>query len=91
LSATAETSSMRTLSTLSEPGSRLLYEARLAVEGPAVRASPIYTGLLASLGWAVSVHTCFDFTTRLGAGPLPVAADPLASNRWIIATTSPSP
>ncbi|MEV6608901.1 SAM-dependent methyltransferase [Kutzneria sp. NPDC051319] len=114
LSATAETSLMRTLSTLSEPGSRLFYEAKLAVEGPEVRASPIYTGtlaetgidllglfadhprpdsaaLLASLGWGVTVNTCFDFTTRLGAGPLPVAADPLASNRWVIATTTPSP
>jgi methyltransferase (TIGR00027 family) len=109
LSAAAETALMRTVSTLSEPGSRLFYEIKLAVESSAVRASPMYSetlaetgidllglfsdhprpdsaALLASLGWDVSVHTCFDFTTRYGAGPVPVEADPLAGNRWVIAT-----
>ena len=96
---------MRTVSTLSEPGSRLFYEI---VDRPST-PSPLYadtlaeTGidllalfadhiprdsaaLLSSLGWSVSVHTCFDFTTRYGAGPLPIPADPLAGNRWVIAT-----
>jgi methyltransferase (TIGR00027 family) len=98
---------VRTVSTLSEPGSRLFYEITTS---PAVPASPLYaetlaeTGIdllalfadhvrpdsaaqLSSLGWSVAVHTCFDFTTRYGAGPLPIPADPLAGNRWVIATT----
>jgi methyltransferase (TIGR00027 family) len=110
LSPAAETSLMRTVNTLSEPGSRLFYEIKLAVETPAVRASPMYAetlaetgidllglfsdhprpdsaGLLTSLGWDVSVHTCFDFTARYGVGPVPVPDDPLAGNRWVIATT----
>lgn len=107
LPADAELVLMRTVNTFSEPGSRLFYEVKLAVESPAVRDSPLYSSalaqtgidllalfsatprpdsaaLLASLGWRVSVHTVFDFTTRYGAGPIPVAADPLAGNRWVI-------
>ncbi|QUQ66642.1 SAM-dependent methyltransferase [Kutzneria sp. CA-103260] len=114
LSSAAETSLMRTINTLSEPGSRLFYEIKLAVESPAVRASPLYSttlaetgidllalfsenprpdsvSLLSALGWDVSVHTCFDYTARYGAGPVPVDADPLAGNRWVIASTDPSP
>ena len=109
LPSAAETSLMRTVNTLSEPGSRLFYEIKLAVESPAVRASPLYadtlaqTGVdllalfsetprpdsatqLATLGWDVNVHTCFEYTIEYGAGPLPVGADPLAGNRWVTAT-----
>jgi methyltransferase (TIGR00027 family) len=108
LPSAAETALMRTVNAFSEPGSRLFYEIKLAVESPAVRASPMYTAtlaetgidllalfsetprpdsaaLLTTLGWDVSVHTCFHHTEKYGAGPVPVPADPLAGNRWVTA------
>jgi methyltransferase (TIGR00027 family) len=62
LSAAAETSLMRTVNTLSEPGSRLFYEIKLAVESPAVRASPMYSETLASTG--IDLLALFAETTR---------------------------
>ncbi|MEU1663057.1 class I SAM-dependent methyltransferase [Streptomyces sparsogenes] len=40
---------------------------------------------LADKGWSTSIHTPFDFTRRLGRGPLPEDNDALAGNRWVFA------
>ncbi|MFG2510955.1 class I SAM-dependent methyltransferase [Streptomyces sp. NPDC048584] len=40
---------------------------------------------LTDRGWTASVHTPFDFTRRLGRGPLPEENDALAGNRWVFA------
>ncbi|MGW1975649.1 class I SAM-dependent methyltransferase [Streptomyces sp. NPDC001889] len=47
---------------------------------------PDSTGDLAGRGWSTSVLTPFDFTRRLGRGPLPEPNDALAGNRWVFAT-----
>ncbi|AUS81102.1 SAM-dependent methyltransferase [Actinoalloteichus sp. AHMU CJ021] len=44
---------------------------------------PDSAGHLLATGWSVDVTTPFDFTRRLGRGPLPEARDALASNRWV--------
>ena len=72
-----------------------MYSATLAQTGIDLLAlfsatpRPDSAGLLARIGWDVSVHTAFDFTTHYGAGPHPVPADPLAGNRWVIADLAP--
>jgi methyltransferase (TIGR00027 family) len=40
---------------------------------------------LAALGWRTQVRTPFDFSRRLGRGPLPEPHDALAANRWTFA------
>jgi methyltransferase (TIGR00027 family) len=40
---------------------------------------------LAGRGWSTTVRTPFDFTHRLGRGPLPEENDALAGNRWVFA------
>ena len=40
---------------------------------------------LAGRGWSTAVRTPFDFTHRLGRGPLPEENDALAGNRWVFA------
>ncbi|MFE9458795.1 class I SAM-dependent methyltransferase [Streptomyces californicus] len=46
---------------------------------------PDSAGRLADRGWSTSVRTPFDFTRRLGRGPLPEPNDALAGNRWVFA------
>jgi methyltransferase (TIGR00027 family) len=46
---------------------------------------PDSAGVLGSRGWHTSVHTPFDFTRRLGRGPLPEPNDALEGNRWVFA------
>jgi methyltransferase (TIGR00027 family) len=40
---------------------------------------------LTAKGWGTTVHSPFDFTRRLGRGPLPEPNDALAGNRWVFA------
>ncbi|MGY0071630.1 class I SAM-dependent methyltransferase [Streptomyces sp. QTS137] len=47
---------------------------------------PDSAGDLADRGWSTSVHTPFDFTRRLGRGPLPEQNDALEGNRWVFAS-----
>ena len=51
----------------------------------AVEARPDSAGHLAQKGWTTEVDTPFDFTHRLGRGPLPEPNDALAGNRWVFA------
>ncbi|MGS2586162.1 class I SAM-dependent methyltransferase [Streptomyces hebeiensis] len=46
---------------------------------------PDSAGDLMGKGWDTSVHTPFDFTRRLGRGPMPEQNDALAGNRWVFA------
>ncbi|MBS2548991.1 class I SAM-dependent methyltransferase, partial [Catenulispora sp. NL8] len=46
---------------------------------------PDSAGALAQRGWSTTVHIPFDFTRRLGRGPLPESNDALAGNRWVFA------
>ncbi|MFI1188353.1 class I SAM-dependent methyltransferase [Streptomyces californicus] len=46
---------------------------------------PDSAGRLADRGWSTSARTPFDFTRRLGRGPLPEPNDALAGNRWVFA------
>lgn len=46
---------------------------------------PDSAGNLAQRGWSTTIHTPFDFTHRLGRGPLPESNDALAGNRWVFA------
>jgi methyltransferase (TIGR00027 family) len=46
---------------------------------------PDSAGHLAQQGWSTKVSTPFDFTHRLGRGPLPEPNDALAGNRWVFA------
>lgn len=41
---------------------------------------------LAERGWAVTVHTPFEFTRSLGTGLRPMEPDALTANRWTFAT-----
>ncbi|MGC5362971.1 class I SAM-dependent methyltransferase [Streptomyces sp. DT24] len=40
---------------------------------------------LVGRGWSASVRSPFDFTRRLGRGPLPEPRDALAGNHWVFA------
>ena len=51
----------------------------------AIEARPDSAGHLAQKGWTTEVDTPFDFTLRLGRGPLPEPNDALAGNRWVFA------
>jgi methyltransferase (TIGR00027 family) len=51
----------------------------------AIEARPDSAGHLAQKGWTTKVETPFDFTLRLGRGPLPEPNDALAGNRWVFA------
>lgn len=51
----------------------------------AIEARPDSAGHLAQKGWVTRVETPFDFTLRLGRGPLPEPNDALAGNRWVFA------
>lgn len=51
----------------------------------AMEARPDSAGHLAQKGWTTEVDTPFDFTLRLGRGPLPEPNDALAGNRWVFA------
>jgi len=51
----------------------------------AKEARPDSAGHLAQRGWSTKVETPFDFTRRLGRGPLPEPNDALAGNRWVFA------
>ena len=51
----------------------------------AKEARPDSAGHLAQRGWSTNVDTPFDFTRRLGQGPLPEPNDALAGNRWVFA------
>ncbi|MET9112054.1 class I SAM-dependent methyltransferase [Streptomyces zhihengii] len=46
---------------------------------------PDSAGDLRAKGWSTSTHTPFDFTRRLGRGPLPEPNDALEGNRWVFA------
>ncbi|WP_445398094.1 SAM-dependent methyltransferase [Streptomyces sp. LE64] len=46
---------------------------------------PDSAGRLVGRGWSTTVRTPFDFSRRLGRGPLPEPDDPLAGNRWVFA------
>lgn len=46
-------------------------------------ARPDSAGHLTRRGWSTEVDTPFDFTLRLGRGPLPEQNDALAGNRWV--------
>jgi methyltransferase (TIGR00027 family) len=45
---------------------------------------------LTARGWSTSVRTPFDYTRRLGRGPLPEENDALAGNRWVFADKPPA-
>ena len=51
----------------------------------AKEARPDSAGALTQKGWSTTIHTPFDFTRRLGRGPLPEPNDALAGNRWVFA------
>jgi methyltransferase (TIGR00027 family) len=51
----------------------------------AKEARPDSAGDLTQRGWSTVVNTPFDFTLRLGRGPLPEPNDALAGNRWVFA------
>ncbi|MGW3680829.1 class I SAM-dependent methyltransferase [Streptomyces prasinus] len=52
---------------------------------------PDSAGDLSDRGWSTSVHTPFDFTRRLGRGPLPEQNDALEGNRWVFAHKTARP
>lgn len=51
----------------------------------AKEARPDSADELAARGWSPVVATPYDFTARLGRGPLPEANDALGGNRWVFA------
>jgi methyltransferase (TIGR00027 family) len=57
----------------------------------AMEARPDSAGHLAQKGWTTEVGTPFDFTLRLGRGPLPEPNDALAGNRWVFAHKTSEP
>jgi methyltransferase (TIGR00027 family) len=51
----------------------------------AKEARPDSAGDLARRGWSTSVATPYEYTVRLGRGPLPEPNDALGGNRWVFA------
>jgi methyltransferase (TIGR00027 family) len=51
----------------------------------AKEARPDSAGDLARRGWSTAVATPYEFTLRLGRGPLPEPNDALGGNRWVFA------
>ncbi|WP_181794691.1 class I SAM-dependent methyltransferase [Streptomyces sp. WELS2] len=81
LPAAAERRLVATIDRLSTVGSSLAYEVKPGVEGPRVRASPVYA--------AARQRTGIDLLALFDGGPRPDTAGELAARGWTVVTRTP--